>query len=89
MAEQTSGSQYEYYEDELMGVLEEALRREGEARAFYIASAGQRPWKPESREMLDWLAGEEAKHAELITTHLDDLKKRLSWIHYKPGPKED
>ena len=88
MVEQASGSQYEYYEDELVGVLEEALRREHEARAFYISSSEQRPWKPESKEMLNWLAGEEAKHAELIAAHLDDLKKRLSWIHYKPGPKE-
>ena len=87
MAEQSTD--YEYYEEELVGVLEEALRREFEARAFYLTSAEQRPWKPESREMLDWLAGEEAKHAELITTHLDDLKKRLAWIHYKPGPKEE
>jgi len=89
MTEQTTGQKYEYYEDELVGVLEEALRREHEARAFYLTSAEQRPWKPESKEMLGWLAGEEAKHAELITAHLDDLKKRLAWIHYKPGPKED
>jgi len=87
MAEQSTD--YEYYEDELVGVLEEALRREFEARAFYLSSAKQRPWKPESRDMLAWLAGEEAKHAELITSHLDDLKKRLAWIHYKPGPQEE
>jgi rubrerythrin len=79
---------YEYFEDELVGVLEEALRREFEARAFYLTSAGQRPWKPQSKEMLEWLAGEEKKHAELVTRHLDDVKRRLSWIHYKPGPKE-
>jgi rubrerythrin len=84
MAEQ----QYEYYENEMVGVLEEALRREHEARAFYLAAAEQRPWKPESKQMLDWLAGEEAKHAELITKHLDEVKKRISWINYKPGPKE-
>lgn len=85
MAEQP---QYEYFEDELIGVLEEALRREFEARAFYLTSAAQRPWKAQSREMLEWLAGEEKKHAELVTKHLDDIKRRLSWIHYKPGPKE-
>jgi rubrerythrin len=89
MAEQAAGPEYEYYEDELVGVLEEALRREYEARAFYVASGEQRPWRPESKNMLDWLAGEEAKHAELITAHLDDLKRRLSWIRYKPGPKEE
>lgn len=88
MAEQTAGTKYEYYEDELVGVLEDALRREQEARAFYLESAEKRPWKPESRQMLDWLAGEEAKHAKLITEHLDDLKKRLAWIHYEAGPKE-
>jgi rubrerythrin len=89
MAEQAAGPEYEYYEGELVGVLEEALRREYEARAFYVASGEQRPWRPESKKMLDWLAGEEAKHAELITAHLEDLKRRLSWIRYKPGPKEE
>ena len=89
MAEHPAGPEYEYYEDELVSVLEEALRREHEARAFYLTSAEQRPWKPESKKVLDWLAGEEAKHAELITAHLDDLKRRLSWIRYKPGPKEE
>jgi rubrerythrin len=89
MGEQAAGPEYEYYEGELVGVLEEALRREHEARAFYIASGEQRPWKPETKRMLDWLAGEEAKHAELITAHLEDLKRRLSWIHYKPDPKEE
>jgi len=73
MAEQAAGPEYEYYEGELVGVLEEALRREHEARAFYVASGEQRPWRPESKKMLDWLAGEEAKHAELITAHLEDL----------------
>jgi rubrerythrin len=89
MAEQTTGKKYEYYEDELVGVLEDALQQEHEARAFYLQSAAKRPWKPESREMLDWLAGEEAKHAQLITEHLEDIKKRLAWIHYKPGPSEE
>jgi hypothetical protein len=54
-----------------------------------MESAEKRPWKPESKQMLDWLAGEEAKHAKLITEHLDDIKKRLAWIHYEAGPKED
>jgi rubrerythrin len=89
MAENAAEQKYEYYEDELVGLLEEALRREGEARAFYLTSAEQRPWQPESKKMLNWLAGEEAKHAELITAHLDDIKRRLAWIHYKPGPKGD
>ncbi len=80
---------YEYYEDELIGVLEEALRREHEARDFYLTSAQQRPWKPESKEMLDWLANEEKKHAELITEHVDDIRRRLAWIRYKPGPVEE
>ncbi len=89
MAESASGQTYEYYEDELIGVLEEALRREHQARDFYLALAEQRPWKAESKEMLDWLAGEEKKHADLIGGHVDDLRRRLAWIHYKPGPRED
>lgn len=89
MTEQATGKTYEYYEDELVSVLEDALRREHEARAFYMESADKRPWKLESKQMLDWLAGEEAKHAKLITEHLDDIKKRLAWIHYEAGPKKD
>jgi rubrerythrin len=88
MAEPGGEQKYEYYEDELIGVLEEALRREHEARDFYLTSAKQRPWKPESKKMLDWLADEEKKHAELIAEHVDDIKRRLAWIHYKPGPTE-
>lgn len=85
MAEQPK---YEYYEDELVGVLELALQKEADARAYYLEAAGKRPWKPESKQMLEWLANEEKKHAELITGHLEDIKKRISWIRYKPGPKE-
>ena len=88
MATDENETKYEYYENELIGVLEDALKQEHNARAFYLAAAEQRPWKPESKKMLDWLAGEEAKHAQLITEHLEEVKKRLAWINYKPGPKE-
>ena len=88
MAEQTPEGNYEYYEHELIGVLEEALRREHEARDFYLTAAAQRPWKPESKKMLEWLGGEEQKHADLITAHVEDIQKRLKWIHYKPGPQD-
>lgn len=89
MPEQASGRQYEYYEDEAVGVLEDSLRREWEARDYYASSAEKRPWKPETKQLLEWLAGEESKHARLITEHLDEIKKRLEWIRYKPGPKEE
>jgi len=89
MPEQASGRQYEYFEDEAVGVLEDALRREYEARDYYVSSAERRPWKPETKQLLEWLAGEESKHVQLISEHLDEIKKRLDWIRYKPGPKEE
>jgi rubrerythrin len=88
MAAQPSERQYEYYEDEAVGVLEDALQQEYRARDYYQSSSQKRPWKKETKELLEWLAGEESKHAQLITEHLDEIKRRLAWIRYKPGPKQ-
>jgi rubrerythrin len=87
MAAQPSERQYEYFEDEAVGLLEDALQQEYRARDYYQSSSLKRPWKKETKELLEWLAGEESKHAQLITEHLDEVKKRLDWIRYKPGPK--
>ena len=89
MPEQQPGRQHEYFEDEALGVLEDALQQENVARDYYASSAARRPWKPETKQLLEWLAGEESKHVRLITEHLDEIKKRLHWIRYKPGPKEE
>jgi rubrerythrin len=89
MPEEPSKPQYEYFEDEAVGILEDALQQEHRARDYYASSALKRPWKAETKQLLEWLAGEETKHAELITGHLDEIKKRLTWIRYKPGPKEE
>ena len=89
MAAQPSERQYEYFEDEAVGVLEDALQQEYRARDYYQSWSLKRAWKKETKELLEWLAGEESKHAQLITEHLDEIKRRLDWIRYKPGPKQE
>ncbi len=89
MAAQPSGQQYEYFEEEAVGILEDALQQEFKARDYYQSSSLKRPWKKETKELLEWLAGEESKHAQLITEHLEEMKRRLTTIHYQAGPKEE
>lgn len=89
MPAQPSGQKYEYFEDEAVGILEDALQQEYKARDYYQSSSVKRPWKTETKELLEWLAGEESKHAQLITEHLTEMKRRLTTIHYQAGPKEE
>ena len=49
MAAQPSERQYEYYEDEAVGVLEDALQQEYRARDYYQSSSLKRPWKKETK----------------------------------------
>ena len=85
MAKEHGSLESGYYELELVEILEDALRREMEARNYYLTSAQDPHHKTETKAMFEMLAGEEERHAAIIRGRLEENQMRVKAITFK-GP---
>ena len=85
MAKEQGSLESGYYEMELVEILEDALRREMEARNYYVTSAQDPHHKPETKAMFEMLADEEERHAAIIRGRLEENRMRVKALTWK-GP---